>query len=362
MEERLNIEPILSGKADKRPLIIAGPCSAESKEQVIATALELAGEGRTDIFRAGVWKPRTRPGSFEGAGEDALPWIAEASLKTGIPAAIEIAAPKHAEIALKHNIDIFWLGARTVVNPFLVQDLADALKGNDVAVMVKNPVNPDLNLWIGAIERLHDAGIHRLAAIHRGFSHFESAPLRNKPLWEIPISLKRQFKNLPVFTDPSHICGNRSMLQEIAQKALDLEMDGLMVETHCNPEAALTDAAQQVDPQTLSALLDSLTIRSASAEQSFEHLVAPLRAIIDEKDQELLNVLSSRFSAVETIGKLKDEHHVTILQLKRWNQIIETRLEDAQKFGISKEFMKRLLSLLHEESIRLQEKIFKGED
>lgn len=353
---------MLPEKGDKRPFIIAGPCSAESEEQVMETAKALAADGRTDIFRAGVWKPRTRPGSFEGAGVKALPWIAAASEATGIPAAIEVAGPKHVELALKHGITHFWLGARTVVNPFMVQDVADALKGTNVAIMVKNPVNPDINLWIGAFERLYDAGITRLAAVHRGFSHFESAPLRNKPLWEIPITLKRKFRDIPVITDPSHICGNRSMLREIAQKALDLEMDGLMIETHCNPEDALTDAAQQVTPQGLTELLDNLTIRTSTAEESFEQQVEKWREIIDEKDQELLNVLASRFAAVSEIGKIKDDHHVTILQLERWNQIMETRLDDAEKFGIKREFMKRMLSLLHEESIKLQEEIFKNKE
>ncbi len=355
----MNIYPLLPEKPGKRPIIIAGPCSAESEEQVITTAEALAAEGCTDIFRVGVWKPRTRPGTFEGVGEKALPWITRASQKTGIPAAIEVAGAKHVEMALENNIKILWLGARTVVNPFMVQDIASALQGSDVGVMVKNPINPDINLWIGAIERLYEAGVYRLAAVHRGFSHFESAPLRNKPLWEIPITLKRKIKNIPVFTDPSHISGSRSLLREIAQKALDLEMDGLMVETHYNPDEALTDAAQQITPEDLTVMLKSLTIRALTAEQSFEQQMAKWREIIDEKDQELINVLSSRFAAVSEIGKLKNDHHVTILQLERWDKIMETRLEDAVKFGISKDFMKRMLTLLHEESIKLQEDIFR---
>jgi len=285
--------------------------------------------------------------------------VAEASLQTGIPAAVEIANPAHLKLALKHNIRIFWLGARTVVNPFMVQEIADAMKGLDVAVMVKNPVNPDLNLWIGAVERLYDAGIRRLAAIHRGFSDFEYAPLRNKPLWEIPISLKSRIPSLPVFTDPSHICGNIAFLNEIAQKAMDLEMDGLMVETHCCPEKALTDAAQQISPAGLTALLHGLTLRTCEGEDSFDLSVSRWRDVIDEKDQELLNVISSRFAAVREIGNLKKQHHVTILQLERWSSIIETRLTEAEKFDIDVSFMRRLLHLLHEESICIQENIFK---
>ncbi len=354
----MDIYPLLTGKSNVRPLIIAGPCSAESRQQVISTAQALAQEGRTNLFRAGIWKPRTRPGSFEGMGEQALAWVSEASAQTGIPAAVEIANPAHLDMALSHNIRIFWLGARTVVNPFMVQEIADALKGLEVAVMVKNPVNPDLNLWIGAIERLYDAGIRRLAAIHRGFSHFESAPLRNKPLWEIPISLKSRIPDLPVITDPSHICGNTTFLHDIAQKAMDLEMDGLMVETHCCPEKALTDAAQQISPVALSALLNGLTLRTCEGEDTFEKSVTRWRDIIDEKDQELLNVISSRFAAVREIGDLKKQHHVTILQLERWSSIIESRLKEAEKFDIDTAFMRRLLHLLHEESIRIQENIF----
>lgn len=355
----MDIFPVLPGTATVRPLIIAGPCSAESRQQVLSTADALAQEGHTNLLRAGIWKPRTRPGFFEGAGEKALSWVAEASLQTGIPVAIEIANPAHLKLALKYNIRIFWLGARTVVNPFIVQEIADALKGMDVAVMVKNPINPDLNLWMGAVERLYDAGIRRLAAIHRGFSHFESAPLRNKPLWEIPISLKSRIPNLPVFTDPSHICGNTTFLNDIAQKAMDLEMDGLMVETHCCPEKALTDAAQQISPAGLTALLDGLTLRTCEGEDSFDLSVSRWRDVIDEKDQELLNVISSRFAAVREIGNLKKQHHITILQLERWSAIIETRLREAEKFDIDPAFMRRLLHLLHEESIRIQENIFK---
>ncbi|PID95096.1 MAG: 3-deoxy-7-phosphoheptulonate synthase [Bacteroidetes bacterium] len=357
----MHIQPLLAGALRKRPLVIAGPCSAEREEQVMATARALAAGGRTDIFRVGVWKPRTRPGRFEGAGEVALPWVARAAKETGIPAAIEIANPKHLELALKHQIHLFWLGARTVVNPFMVQELADALKGLEVAVMVKNPVNPDINLWMGALERLYKAGITRLAAVHRGFSHFESAPLRNKPFWEIPIALKRRVRNLPVITDPSHICGQRALLREVAQKAMDLEMDGVMIETHINPDEALTDARQQVTPEALHALLDSLTIRKVAMAESFEQQVQKWRGIIDEKDQELLNVLSSRLAAVAEIGKLKKDHHVTILQIDRWNQTVERYLEEAVKFGINPDFIKRMLWLLHEESIRLQEDIFREE-
>ena len=357
MEENIEITPLIPERVRKGPMIIAGPCSAESEEQVMATAIALQKEGCTDLFRAGVWKPRTRPGSFEGAGEDALPWLRKVQENTGLKVAIEIANPEHAEKALKAGIRYFWIGARTVVSPFSVQEIANTIGGMDVAVMVKNPVNPDINLWIGALERLNKSGITRLAAIHRGFSHFESAPLRNKPLWELPINLKRLMPDLPVFTDPSHICGTTDFIRDIAQKALDLEMNGLMIETHMNPSVALTDAKQQITPKELSALLASLSIRSSSGQPSFDNTLQKWRLLIDDKDQELLNTLSSRFLAITEIGKLKKENNVTILQLERWKKLVDSRMKEAEKFGINPIFMKRLLLLIHEESIRIQEEI-----
>jgi len=362
MEQKIRISPLIPERVRKGPVIIAGPCSAESEEQVLATAIALQKEGRTDLFRAGVWKPRTRPGSFEGAGEEALPWLNSVQEHTGLKVAIEIANPEHAEKALKAGIRYFWIGARTVVSPFSVQEIANALGGIDVAVMVKNPVNPDINLWIGALERLNKSGITRLAAIHRGFSHFESAPLRNKPIWELPITLKRLIPELPVFTDPSHICGATNFIREIAQKALDLEMNGLMIETHINPAVALTDAKQQITPSELSNLLTSLSIRSSCGHASFDNTLRQWRELIDEKDDELLNTLSSRFAAINEIGKLKKENNVTILQLERWKNIVDSRMQDAEKFGINPTFMKRLLNLIHEESIRIQEQILNNEN
>lgn len=353
----MEFEALIEGKERKRPIIIAGPCSAENEQQVHSTAQALAREGMTDLFRAGIWKPRTRPGAFEGAGKDALHWVSDAARASGLPAAIEVGSPKHVEAALECDIRYFWLGARTVVNPFIVQEIAEAFKGVNAGIMVKNPVNPDINLWIGALERLSSIGITRLAAIHRGFSHFQSAPLRNKPLWEIPITLKQRFKNLSVFTDPSHICGHPAYLQQIAQKALDLEMDGLMIETHICPAEALTDAGQQITPKQLTRLLQSLIIRTATGEASFEMELNKWRDLIDEKDQEILNLLASRFAAIQAIGMLKQKHQVTILQLDRWSRIIETRMAEATRFSINPLFMKRLLDLIHEESIRIQEEI-----
>ncbi len=340
------------------PLVISGPCSAESEEQLLTTARQLKMIDRVKIFRAGIWKPRTRPGEFEGAGREALQWMQKVKKETGLMLTVEVASPKHIEEALEHGIDILWIGARTVVNPFSVQELSDALRGVDVPVMVKNPLTPDLKLWMGALERINKSGIDKLAAIHRGFHYFEKSPYRNAPMWEIPIELKRLAPNLPVITDISHICGSRELLQSIAQKALDLETNGLMIESHYNPAIALTDAAQQLSPADLDILLSNLIIRKRSGSIEFENILEGLRTEIDKLDGELIDLLAKRMRVVDEIGLYKKENNITILQLKRWKHIIEDRLAIGENLGLNRKFLLQLLELVHEASIQRQTDIF----
>ncbi|MCF8367753.1 MAG: bifunctional 3-deoxy-7-phosphoheptulonate synthase/chorismate mutase type II [Bacteroidales bacterium] len=355
----LNIQPLESwlGKLNG-PLIISGPCSAESEEQVLKTAHGLSKIPNIKIFRAGIWKPRTRPGMFEGMGEKALPWLKKVKEETGLLTAVEVANPSHIEAALKNNIDILWIGARTVVNPFSLQELATTLEGVDIPVMVKNPVNPDLNLWLGAVERFMLAGITKIAAVHRGFYFFDKTPYRNAPMWEIPIELKRRVPNLPMICDPSHICGERALLLDIAQKALDLEMDGLMIESHFDPDHALTDPQQQLTPEDLKILIDSLVIRFEKGSNEFENRLEELRSEIDKIDAELLHILSRRMSLVEEIGNYKVDHNITILQLKRWSNIVSDRLKTGINVGLSRDFLVKLLENVHTESIRKQTEIY----
>lgn len=345
-------------QANDLPLIISGPCSAESEEQVLQTARELAKIDTVKLFRAGVWKPRTRPNMFEGHGEKALKWMQEVKKETGLKTTVEVANPKHVELALKYNIDVLWIGARTVVNPFSVQEIADALKGVDIPVMVKNPLNPDLSLWIGALERLNEAGITKLAAIHRGFDFFKKSAFRNAPMWEIPIELKRLFPTLPIITDPSHITGKRSLLAEIAQKAFDLEMDGLMIETHCNPDKALTDAKQQITPHALQELLNNIIIRERKGDFAFESKLEEYRTEIDKLDAEMINILARRLDIIDLIGQYKKENNITILQLKRWSNILQERLENGKNLGMDTEFLTKVLELVHKESIARQTRIY----
>ncbi len=340
------------------PLVISGPCSAESEIQLLQTARQLKEIGRVKIFRAGIWKPRTRPNEFEGAGNIALEWMQTVKAETGLALTVEVANPKHVEQALKHQINILWIGARTVVNPFSVQELSDVLKGVDIPVMVKNPLTPDLKLWLGALERINKAGIEKLAAIHRGFHYFEKSPYRNAPMWEIPIELKRLVPNLPIITDISHISGRRDLLQQIAQKALDLETNGLMIESHFDPDAALTDAAQQIAPATLKQLLDSLIIRKRKGSVEFENILEGLRTEIDKLDGELIDLLAKRMRVIEEIGQYKKENNITILQLKRWQHIIEDRLAIGENLGLHRKFLLQLLELVHEASIQRQTDIF----
>jgi chorismate mutase len=326
------------------------------------TARALSAIPQVKIFRAGIWKPRTRPGSFEGVGAEGLQWLKRVKAETGLLTAVEVANPVHIREALKNEVDILWIGARTVVNPFSLQDLALELRGVDIPVMVKNPVNPDLDLWVGALERFNLAGIRKLAAVHRGFYFFDRTPYRNAPMWEIPIELKRRYPELPVICDPSHICGERSMLQETAQKALDLDMDGVMLESHIDPDRALTDPQQQVTPETLGQIIVNLQVRRERGSIEFESKLEELRSEIDKIDAELLHILSRRMDVVDEIGKYKKENNITILQLKRWSNILRDRLRTGVNLGLNKDFIQNLLEIVHNESIRRQTEIFNQEE
>ena len=347
--------------AKGHPLLIAGPCSAESEAQVLTVARALKAAGQTDLYRAGIWKPRTKPGGFEGRGTEALAWLQAARTETGLPMTVEVATPRHVEEALKHGIDVLWIGARTTVNPFAVQELADALAGTDTPVMVKNPVNPDLALWVGAIERLERAGLRQLAAVHRGFSTFAPSRYRNAPTWVIPIELKSRFPHLPLFNDPSHIGGSRDLLLPIAQKALDLDYDGLMIETHPDPDHALSDAAQQVTPARLQQLLSELKYRYRSSDNAdYRNKAEELRQKMDEADREILEGLARRMALVQELAEYKKENNVKILQLERWQEIFKTRPEWATKLHVSEKFVGELYKLIHIESIRLQTQVLNG--
>jgi chorismate mutase len=346
---------LLPGMEAKRPLIIAGPCSAETEEQVMETARRLA-SGGVKIFRAGIWKPRTKPGGFEGIGVKGLNWLKRVHKELGMYTAIEVATANHVREALAHDIDILWIGARTTANPFAVQEIADALEGIDIPVFIKNPVNPELDLWIGAIERIHNAGIRRIAAIHRGFSTYDKKIYRNSPQWHIPIELHRQIPNLPIICDPSHIGGKRELIAPLCQQAMDLHFDGLMIEAHCNPDKAWSDAAQQLTPEVLDLILTTLVIRDLT--QTTENLTA-LRRQIDELDNSLLELLARRMRVSEEIGTYKKEHNMPILQEQRYEEILKKSISQAIKMGMDGEFMKTVLIAIHEESIRHQQEIMK---
>lgn len=363
MTLELNTSPINEWlPAAGKPVIISGPCSAESEEQMMNTAKALAKTGRVDILRAGIWKPRSRPDSFEGVGAIGLKWLIDAGKEMGIPVATEVANAKHVEDCLEVGIDILWLGARTTVNPFYVQEIADALQGVDIPVLVKNPVNPDVSLWIGALERINKAGITRLAAIHRGFSSFERNGYRNAPKWEIPIELKTLCPELSILCDPSHISGDRELIFEIAQKALDLDMSGLMIESHISPDDALSDASQQLSPDRLEKMLAKLTVRKATCHnEEFSSQLEKLRSTIDEIDADLLQKFMERMQVIEKIGEYKLENNVTILQLERWKEILSTRTAHGKNIGLNEEFLFKLLQLIHKESIRKQTAIMNKE-
>lgn len=348
--------------SNQRTIMIAGACSAESLDQV-QTVVSTLDELDVDIFRFGVWKPRTNPGNFEGYGDGALQWITEAKKITKKPFAIEIANPKHVEKALKAGIDVLWIGARTTVNPFSVQDIADSLKGVDIPVMVKNPINPDLQLWIGGIERIKNAGVKSIAAVHRGFSSYESKKYRNEPFWQIPIALKQEFPELVLINDPSHIAGDVNLVSEVAQKALDLSYDGLMVETHPNPAKALSDAKQQVDLNNFGTFLQNLSPRKANfQDEVLVNLLDELRVKIDDIDTDLIHLLYKRVGLIDRIGKYKKDKNVSVFQPERWNEILLTRKKWGKSNSLSEEFIEKLYRQIHDESLRIQSEIFKGNE
>lgn len=340
-----------------RPFLITGPCSAESPEQVMSVAKEIAANGHANVLRAGIWKPRTRPDSFEGMGEIALPWLIEAGKETGLPVTTEIANRHHAELALKAGVDILWIGARTTVNPFAIQEIADFLKGVKIPVMVKNPVNPDLELWIGAFERLEKAGITDLVAIHRGFSVYKHPKYRNVPTWELPIALRERLPDLPIICDPSHITGRRDLLLEVSQKAMDLNFDGLMIETHPNPDKAWSDAAQQVTPDGLKDILSQLILRTRDFSSIDTGAIDELRLKINNLDDRLFDILSARMNMSEEVGRFKLQHNITILQQERWINIIESRLSKSDNYQLSERFIRQIMDAIHQESIRHQTKV-----
>ena len=347
----MNFESILlPGIDEKRPLVIAGPCSAETEEQVMTTAKELAANG-VKIYRAGVWKPRTKPGGFEGVGSPALKWMMQAEKETGMYMATEVATERHVYEALKYGIDMLWIGARTAANPFAVQEIADTLKGVDIPILIKNPVNPDLELWIGAIERLYNAGIKKLGLIHRGFSTTDKTIYRNLPQWHIPIELKRRFPTLPIICDPSHIGGRRDLIQTISQQAMDLNFYGLIIESHCSPDEAWSDKDQQITPAKLKDILEAIVIRDTV--QTTEDL-SVLRSQIDELDNELLQLLAKRMRVSREIGHYKLEHDMPILQTQRYDHILNDRAAQGERMDMSGDFVKQVLEAIHSESVRQQ--------
>ena len=345
------IKPIqFKGVDNKRPIIIAGPCSAETEEQVMSTATDLAKAG-IKIFRAGIWKPRTKPGGFEGIGEEGLVWLERVQKETGMLVATEVATRQHVEAALKHGVDVLWIGGRTSANPFAMQEIADTLKGVDVPVLVKNPVNPDLELWIGAMQRLHNAGITRIGAIHRGFSAYGKHLYRNMPQWHIPIELRRRLPNMTIFCDPSHIGGKRELVAPLSQQAMDLGFDGLIIESHCDPDCAWSDKSQQVNPEVLNFILNTLVVRDTT--QTTESLTL-LRQQIDQIDGEIIEALAKRMRVSREIGQYKKEHSMPVLQTGRYDDVLNTRARNAEEMGMSGDFMKTVYQAIHEESVRQQ--------
>lgn len=359
MKLNLNIQPLDSWLNIKNePLIISGPCSAETEEQLVSTAHLLAATGKVSVLRAGIWKPRTRPGEFEGIGSIGLEWLKRAKEETGLPTAVEVATAQHVKEALAAGVDILWIGARSTANPFTVQEIADALKGHDIPVLIKNPVNPDISLWIGALERINNAGITKIGAIHRGFSSYEKSSFRNEPMWELAIQLKTLCPTLPIINDPSHICGNRELIPYIAQKALDLDMQGLMIESHIDPSVAWTDAKQQVTPSALEELVSRLSVRDAeSSNEEFTDKLADFRKQIDKIDDVLIQKLGERMAIVEKIGQYKRDNKVTILQVNRWDEILKKGSAFARALKLDLGFTEKFLELVHGESIRKQTEI-----
>lgn len=346
-----DLQPIrFPGTDGRRPLLIAGPCSAETEEQVLDTARRLAAEG-VRIFRAGIWKPRTRPGGFEGVGAEGLAWLARVKRETGMYTATEVATREHAEAALGAGVDLLWIGARTSANPFAMQEIADTLRGRDVPVLVKNPVSPDLELWIGALQRIYNAGIRRLGAIHRGFTSIDKSLYRNHPMWAIPIELHRRLPGLPIFCDPSHIGGKRELIAPLSQQAMDLGFDGLVVEAHCAPDCAWSDKEQQVTPDSLAYIVRNLIIREMTV--TTENLTE-LRAEIDKVDDRLLELLAQRMRVSREIGRYKKEHAMPVLQAQRYEELLARRAAQAVELGMDREFMRTVMQAIHEESVRQQ--------
>lgn len=346
---------------NKKPLIICGPCSAETEEQVLATAERLAATGKVDMLRAGIWKPRTKPGMFEGIGVRGLPWLLQAKKNTGLPITIEVATGKHVQDALNFDVDVLWIGARTTVNPFSVQEVADALRGVDIPILIKNPINPDLELWSGAIERMQKAGIRHIGLIHRGFSSYGNTEFRNAPMWHLPIEMKRRYPEMLLICDPSHICGTRTLLQDVAQKSIDLDFGGLMLESHIDPDNAWSDAKQQVTPERLREIMDSLIWRKEKTlEQEVISALTHLREQINQVDDELLTLIGQRMKLADKIGNYKRENNITILQTNRWNEILERAFNKGEQLGLSKEFITRYFDAVHLESINHQNKIMNG--
>lgn len=350
----LELEKLQLPSDNERPFVIAGPCSAETEEQVMTTARQLAKKG-CHMFRAGIWKPRTKPGGFEGNGEKALPWMKAVKEETGMLITTEVATPEHVELALKYSIDILWIGARTTANPFAMQAIADSLRGVNIPVFVKNPVNPDLELWIGAMERINGAGIKKLAAIHRGFSNYDKTIYRNLPQWHIPIELRRRIPELPIICDPSHIGGRRELIAPLCQQAMDLGFDGLIVESHCEPDCAWSDAKQQVTPDVLDYILNMLVIRN---EKHTTENLSELRKQIDECDDQLIATLAKRMRIANEIGIYKKEHGMTILQTGRYSEILDKRGMQGETCGMDKDFIKTVFEAIHKESVRLQLEIY----
>ncbi len=359
MQATQTLEDKVQQAWQKRPLIISGPCSAETEAQVMETAQRLAATGKVDMLRAGIWKPRTRPGSFEGIGTKGLVWLQQAKKQTGLPITVEVATGKQVEDALHFDVDVLWLGARTTVNPFSVQEVADALRGTNVPVLIKNPINPDLELWTGAVERVAKAGIKQIGLIHRGFSSYGNTEYRNAPMWHLAIEMKRRNPELLMINDPSHICGRRDILQEVAQKAIDLDYDGLMIESHIDPDNAWSDAKQQITPEKLAEMLDGIIWRRedvASAE--YHAALEKLRNQINHLDDELMQILSQRMRVAEKIAEYKKENNITILQTSRWNEILNRACQRAEKLGLSREFITKYFDAVHMESISHQTKVF----
>src|SRR5690554_594597 len=358
---KLNLEPInFPGLEPKRPLVIAGPCSAETEEQTLATARLLSAIG-VKVFRSGIWKPRTRPGAFEGVGSIGLPWLKKVKEETGMYVGVEVATAHHVYEAIKHGVDMMWVGARTSANPFAVQEIADALKGVDIPVFVKNPVNPDLDLWIGALERINNAGITKLAAIHRGFSTYDKSEFRNHPQWQIPIELHRRLPNLPIISDPSHIAGDRTLIENLCQEAMDLNFDGLIIESHTCPDKAWSDASQQITPTRLKEILDNLVLRRPKIGDTPRNELDELRIKIDTLDNQLLDTFKERMIVSEAIGRYKSENNITILQSRRYDEIMKDRKDRALSRGLDPDFITGIFESIHEESINRQSRIMNKE-